>query len=273
MKRKMITQTKTLLAVLVSMTAAGAPSARAQTAAASSTNQAAASVKPLTASTNQWHGSTALGLTLARGNTDTTLFSLTGHAERKWTGNDLSLGLEGLYGESRLTGSTKSTETAESLHGFAQDNLNITDRLFGYGRADGLHDGISDIEYRFTLAPGAGYYFIKNKVTDLSLEAGPAYVFEKLDDHTQSFAMLRVAQKFHYAISPRARLWETLEFLPQVDNLDNYIANAELGVEASLNKSDRLMLRTVLQDTYDSIPAPGRLKNDLKLIASIAYRF
>jgi hypothetical protein len=68
-------------------------------------------------------------------------------------------------------------------------------------------------------------------------------------------------------------VWETLEFLPEVDNLDNYIANAELGIEASLNKSDRLLLRTVLQDTYDSIPAPGRLKNDLKLIASIAYKF
>jgi putative salt-induced outer membrane protein YdiY len=181
--------------------------------------------------------------------------------------------LEGLYGESKLTGGTKSTETAESLQATAQDNVRFTERLFGYGRLEGLHDGISDIEYRVTMAPGAGYYFIKNKVTDLSLEAGPAYIYEKLDDHSHNFATLRVAEKFHYAISAHARAWETLEFLPQVDNFDNYIANAELGVEASLNKSDRLMLRTVLQDTYDSIPAPGRLKNDIKLIASIAFKF
>jgi putative salt-induced outer membrane protein len=269
--------------------AASASMATASTnLAAASTNLAAASAKLATASTslapgpakpppinptNLWHANIAVGLTLARGNTDTTLFSVGAHAQKRWPGNDLSLGLDGLYGESKLSGDSKSTETAESLHGSAQDNLSFTDRLFGYARVDGLHDGIAHIEYRFTLAPGVGYYFIKNKVTDLSLEAGPGYIFEKLDDESQSFATLRIAEKFHYAISARARLWETLEFLPQVDNFNNYIANAELGVEASLNKSDRLTLRTVLQDSYDSIPAPGRLKNDLKLIASVAYKF
>ncbi len=284
-------QTNVLFTALLSITAAGALSALAQApvpppptaatmlAAASkvlastSTAPAIGSPAPPSAATNQWHGSTAVGLTLARGNTDTTLFSVTGHAERKWQANDLNLGLEGLYGESKLTGSSKSTETAESLHGAVQDDILFTDRFFGYGRVDGLHDGIADIEYRLTLAPGAGYFFIKNKITDLSMEAGPAYIIEKLDDHTQDFATLRVAQKFHYAISAHSRLWETLEFLPQVDNFNNYIANAEVGVEASLNKSDRLMLRTVLRDTYDSIPAPGRLRNDLQLIASIAYKF
>jgi putative salt-induced outer membrane protein len=256
---------------------AGALPSNAQTAApapaATSTNVAAAKVKPPDPSTNQWHGTTAVGLTIARGNTDTTLFSLTSHAERKWAHDDVNLGVEGLYGESKLLGSTKSTETAESLHGFAQDNVNFTDRFYGYGRVDGLHDGIADIEYRVTLAPGAGYYFIKNKVTDLSAEVGPGYIFERLDSESQSFATLRIAEKFHYAISAHARLWESIEFLPQVDNFNNYIANSELGVEASLNKSDRLLLRTVLQDTYNSIPAPGRLKNDLKLIASLVFKF
>ena len=262
----MLSNTKKSVAAFLLIALASALSARAQAPAAASPNVAPAVINP-------WHGSAALGLTLARGNTDTTLFSLSTHAERKWTNDDLNLGLEGLYGESKLTGDTKSTETAESLHGAIQDNINFTDRLFAYARVDGLHDGISDIEYRFTLAPGAGYYFIKNKVSDLSLEVGPAYIFEKLDDHTQSFATLRVSEKFHYALSARSRVWETLEFLPQVDKFDNYIANAELGVEAGLNKSERLLLRTVLQDSYDSIPAPGRLKNDLKLIASVAYKF
>jgi putative salt-induced outer membrane protein YdiY len=223
--------------------------------------------------TNLWQGTVSVGLTLARGNTDTTLFSATGVAKKRWTGNDLTLGVEGLYGESKNPGQTKATETAESLHLYGQDNINFTDRLFGYARVDGLHDGISHIDYRFTLAPGVGYYFIKNKISDLSLEAGPGYIFEKLDDETKSFATLRVAEKFHHAFTPHARLWETLEFLPQVDNFNNYIANGELGVEAGLNKSEKLLLRTVLQDSYDSIPAPGRLRNDLKLIASVAYKF
>lgn len=223
--------------------------------------------------TNLWHMTVSLGLTLARGNTDTTLFSAAANAKKRWPGNDLTMGVEGLYGESKLAGQTKSTETAESLHVFGQDNINFTDRWYGYSRLDGLHDGIADIKYRFTLAPGIGYYVIKNKISDLSFEVGPGYIFEELDDQSHDFATLRAGEKFHYALSPRSRLWETLEYLPEVDNFDNYTANGELGVESSLTKNDKLLLRTVLQDCYNSIPAPGRLRNDLKLIASIAFKF
>jgi putative salt-induced outer membrane protein YdiY len=93
----------------------------------------------------------------------------------------------------------------------------------------GFHDGIADIKYRMTLAPGLGYYFITNKVVDLMGEIGPGYIKEQLDGHSESFATLRIAEKFHYAISPNARMWETIEFLPQVDHFDNYLVNAEVG--------------------------------------------
>jgi hypothetical protein len=49
--------------------------------------------------------------------------------------------------------------------------------------------------------------------------------------------------------------------------------NAEIGVEAALNKSNKLALRSVLDDSFDNEPAAGRLKNDLKLITGITYKF
>jgi putative salt-induced outer membrane protein YdiY len=58
-----------------------------------------------------------------------------------------------------------------------------------------------------------------------------------------------------------------------VDKFDNYIINAEIGVEADLTQDKKLSLRAYLQDTYNSIPAPGHKKNDAKLIAAIAYKF
>ena len=136
-----------------------------------------------------------------------------------------------------------------------------------------MHDGISDIQYRFTLAPGAGDHFIKNKIRDLSLKLGRVTF---LRDSTMTLKFCHLARRGEvslclFAASPR--LWETLEFLPQVENFNNYIANGELGVEAGLNKSEKLLLRTVLQDSYDSIPAAGRLRNDIKLITSVAYKF
>jgi len=74
-------------------------------------------------------------------------------------------------------------------------------------------------------------------------------------------------------LSDRARVWQTAEFLPQVDDLNNYIINAEVGIEADLNTTGKLALRAYLQDTYNNVPAKGREKNDAKLVAAIAYKF
>jgi putative salt-induced outer membrane protein YdiY len=62
-----------------------------------------------------------------------------------------------------------------------------------------------------------------------------------------------------------------LEFLPQVDDFNNYILNGEIGVESALTKS--WALSVILQDTYDNEPAPGREKNDVKLIAALKWKY
>jgi len=239
--------------------AAGAMPGRAQTAA--------------TSTNTHWQSSVNVGGSLTRGNSDTTLFSAGITTEKKWRADSLAMGADGLYGESKLSGQSKSTETADQLHGFAQYNRTISTNFYGYGRAEGLHDGIADVQYRLTLAPGAGYYIIKNPRIDLSVEAAPSYITEKLDGHYESYAALRLAQKFHWAISPKSKYWETIEYLPQVDQFGNYIVNFETGVEAALNNNNKLTLRTVLQDTYNNAPALNHLKNDLKLIVGIAYKF
>lgn len=86
---------------------------------------------------------------------------------------------------------------------------------------------MADIKYRFLLSPGAGYYFIKNKTTDLSGEVGHGLVTQKLGDVSSTYATLRLGEKFHHTVSDRARIWQTAEILPQVDRLNNYIINAE----------------------------------------------
>ena len=226
-----------------------------------------------------WESSAAAGLTLTRGNSDTFLSTLSLMTGKKWDMNELAMDIDGTYGttkETRVTSGGKQTfnqTTAQSLHGFIQYNRLFTERWYGYGRVEGLHDGVADIKYRITLSPGVGYYFLKNTNTDLSAEAGPGYVIQKLGDDRSSYATLRLAERFHHALSDRARMWQTLEWLPQVDKFNNYIVNFEIGLEADLSSSKKFSLRTYLQDTYNNVPAKGREKNDAKLVAAIAYKF
>ena len=212
-----------------------------------------------------WKSSVSAGLTLTRGNSDTMLFTANFLTTRKTPVNEYSLGLAGAYGDQN------SKDTVNNYSAFGQWNHLFTDRFYSYVRADALRDVIADLDYRLTVGPGAGYYLIKETNTLLAAEAGGAFETEKLGSKSDTFATVRFAERFEHKFSPRARIWEHAEILPQVDKFDNYVVNAEIGVEASLTES--FSLRTYLDDTYQNRPAAGKLKNDAQLIAAIAYKF
>lgn len=215
-----------------------------------------------------WDFSAAAGLTLTRGNSKTLLFTANVLGIKKWdeAQNELDLGADGVYGENN------SVKNAESVHGFGQYNRLFTDRWFGYLRVEGLHDAIADIRYRITVSPGVGYYFIKETNTTLRAEVGPGYIYEKdTDGPHHSYMTLRLAERFEHKINEHARVYESVEVLPQVDRFSNYIINGEVGVETTMTK--KLSLLTYVQDTYHSEPADSRLKNDIKLVSAIKYKF
>jgi len=231
----------------------------------------AADTTPTT--TNHWESSIAAGATLTRGNSETFLGTLAAGTGKKWDQNEIALGADAAYGTTKNSSTGHNDTTAETLHGFGQYNRLFNERLYGYGRIEGLRDGVADIKYRLSLSAGAGYYFIKTKETLLSAEVGPGFIAQRLGTNDQTYATLRVGEKFNQALSDRARLWQTAEILPQVDDFNNYIVNFEIGVEADLNSSKKLALRVYLDDTYNNVPAAGRKKNDLKLVAAVAYKF
>lgn len=217
--------------------------------------------------TGLWEHSIGLGFSLTKGNSDTVLATANWLSQRKWLKNELRFGADGTYGEN------DGEKNSQSAHAFAQYNrlFGAADRAYGYLRADGYHDDIADIEYRVILSPGVGYYFIKSDKTSLSGEFGPGYVIEKKGDESRDYLTLRFAERFEHKFNDRVRLWQSLEFLPQVDDWENYIINAEIGVDSTLSK--KLSLRAYVQDTYTSKPAEGRKENDVKLVTSLVYKF
>jgi putative salt-induced outer membrane protein YdiY len=213
----------------------------------------------------EWEKSAALGLTLTRGNSKTLLFTGNIQATKKLPQHEFNFGADATYGED------EDGKNAENIRGYGQYNRLFTEHFFGYLRLEALHDDIADIYYRITLGPGAGYYFIKEKNMSLRAELGPAYIHENVGGEVSDYLTLRIAERFDWKINERAKLWQSVEVLPQVDDWDNFIVNAEIGLETSV--TTQVNLRTYLQDTYDHEPAPGRQKNDLKFVTAIAYKF
>lgn len=218
-----------------------------------------------TTNKSTWEGSAAAGVTLTRGNSKTLLANVSINGSDKWEKNELLLGASATYGEND---NQKNTETAD---GNAQFNRLFSDRLYAGLKLDLFHDGIADIRYRFTAAPLVGYYFIKGTNATLSGEVGPGYIYSDEGGNTDSYLTLRAGERFEYRLTSTAKMWQSVEYLPQVDDFNNYLLNFEIGAEAALTA--KLSLRTVLQDYYNNEPAEGRLKNDLRLIAGVAYKF
>ena len=118
----------------------------------------------------------------------------------------------------------------------------------------------------------AGYYFVKQTNAFLCGEVGPSYVREKFfGEEVHNYIGLRIGERGEYKFASGARIWESVEWIPKIQDMDNYLVNAEAGVAAPINKS--LSVTFLVQDTYKNVPAAGKLKNDLKLIAGVSYNF
>jgi putative salt-induced outer membrane protein YdiY len=236
--------------------------ASAQTVTATATNAPPPPKHP-------WETTAAAGVTLTRGNSRTFLATLSLDSKKKWEDDELLLGAAAGYGED------KDTKNAEFVNGFGQFNHLFTPRFYGALRLDGSYDGIALLDYRVRISPIAGYYLVKETNTTFAVEIGPSVVFEQhggTNTVQQTYLGFRASERFEHKLSATTKIWETLEYVPRVDEwTQKYVITGEAGIDSAINK--HWSLRVVLQDIYDSEPTPGRLHNDLRLVAGTAYKF
>lgn len=232
--------------------------------------------------TNRWESVAAAGVGLTRGNSENFLATASINTHRKWSKDEMLLGASAGYGETtaEIDNPTPPPATKEDhittdqyVRGFGQWNHLFTERFYAGVRLDGVYDNVAGIDYRFTVSPLAGYYFVKKPNLFLAGEAGPSFVAENLAGRpaTQYFA-LRFGDRFEYKFpGDRARVWQTASWVPQVDDFNNWVLTVQVGIAASITKA--LELRLVLDDEYDNEPAAGRKNNDLKLTGQLGYKF
>jgi putative salt-induced outer membrane protein YdiY len=216
---------------------------------------------------NPWESSAAAGLTLTKGNSDTLLVTVGLDTKRKWDKNEAAFGIAAGYGENN------QVKNNEFINGFGQYNRLFSQRFYGGLRVDGNYDGIAGLDYRITISPLGGYYLIKETNTTLSVEAGPSYVWEKYETTGQdNYWGVRFGDRFDHKLTASTKIWEAASYVPKVDNwTEKYVITAEFGIDTAISKA--WSLRVVLQDIYDSQPAPGRKNNDIRLVAGTAYKF
>lgn len=211
-----------------------------------------------------WQSKAAAGLSIAQGNSDTMSLSLELTAGLKAAKNETSLGAAFAYGE------TDSSATEDNAKAFAHYSRLTENRIYMYVNCDIGYDSIASLDYRLVMGPGLGYHLLKDDTQELKIELGASYVSEKIRDGSGSDAIaVRVMQRYDRTLSKTAKLWETVEYLPEADNPDAFLLSAELGIETTI--SSKLSLRILIQDRYDSDPAVGVAENDVSARMALVY--
>jgi putative salt-induced outer membrane protein YdiY len=213
--------------------------------------------------TKGWEASLNAGLNLTRGNKDTLLANGGIAAFRSFGQNEIRLGLDGAYGK------TEEEQTVGNAKAAANYKRKLA-HAYGYVDASVLEDTIADIDYRAMIGPGVGYYVLDNSRAKLGLEAGVSYVYERVAGVQDDYVACRFAERLDVKLSDTAKCWEAVEYLPAIEDFQQYLLNAEAGIEAAINA--HLSLRVVVQDAYNSRPGADREYNDLILTAGVSYR-
>ena len=208
------------------------------------------------------------GLSLADGNSETLSAngSLKTEGEKEGLGSVLA-GVEANYGEDTKEEVTERTVNNAKAYGNVKKTL--SPRTFVSGDASLLYDEIALVDYRAITGLGLGAYLVKNDKREMTVEAGPAYLWEQVDGLSDDYLTVWFGQRYACQATQTAKLWEAVKYTPEASDFDNYLLTGEIGVEAAMSES--LSLRVVLQDTYDSTPATDKEHNDLSLVAGIGF--
>lgn len=217
----------------------------------------------LAAEENPWEVTGAAGLSWADGNSQSVAYSLQLLASRITPDNELYLGGDYFFAES------KGAATTDSLKLSAQYNHLAGERFYYGATGQYLTDHVADLDYRIDVGGLLGWYFIKTERDSLAVEFGPGYTWEKQGRTSSDYVNLRFAQRFEHKLGPGAKLWQSVAFIPEAGDFSNHLITGEIGLDTRV--TDHWSVRTFLRYQRDNTPALGREKDDLSLMLGVGY--
>ncbi len=212
-----------------------------------------------------WTTTAALGVSVAKGNSDSLQVSLAYDTAYRSESDEFFFNAGYSYGEN--DGLTAS----DALYASIRYNRLLNQRsYFGVGTSF-LRDDLAGVNYRFTPNALLGHYFIKNETMTLALEGGPAYVIEEVNGVSDSYFAVRVAERFTWNASSNVTFNQAAILDLDPKNTDNYLLTVSAYLDVDI--TENLAWRLSGAWNYDNEPAAGLEKEDLTLTSGIAIKF
>jgi putative salt-induced outer membrane protein YdiY len=224
-----------------------------------------------------WKGSGTLGLSLARGNSETTNLNTAVAVERKTPHDDFAVSESSIYSTDNLPG---AGVTANAVLGTIHYNRNITARLFVAAEGDFTHDELQDLTLRAIYTGGLGLHAIAKPNTTLDVLAGINYTRETYNgtaanpgpSFDRNLPGLTFSEVFMHKFGALTTLNETASIYPDLQDFSQYRVSLDANAVTKINKW--LGWQITVSDRYvTNPPILGTKANDVILSTGINVAF
>jgi putative salt-induced outer membrane protein YdiY len=207
-----------------------------------------------------WQGFVDVGLSAARGNTDSTTISAGFNAARTRTRDKLTTYFNGLYSRNRTQ--LPVTVTSDTRRGGLRYELNFNPRAFGFVSGDFEADALQQLDLRVVGGAGFGRHVIQNKRNTFDLFGGATANREHY-----STGLLRLTAEGLFSEESTHRINGTFSFrqklgvFPNLTDTGDYRLTLDTTAVTTLLRW--LSWQVTISDRYSTDPVPGTRKNDI----------
>ena len=217
-----------------------------------------------------WSGSADAGLSLTRGNAETSTVNIGMNAARATTRDKISVYYMQLFARNSTAGT--SVTTANAKRGGARYDVNLTGRSFAFGMGDLEADEFQRLDLRLVLGGGLGWHVYKTEKTAFDFFGGGAMNREYFSTGlSRTSGEVLLGEEVTDKLSDRTTLRERFVFMPNMTETGEYRLNFDTSAIVGL--STRIGWHFTFSDRYLSNPVGGAKSNDVLLTTGIRVGF
>ena len=233
-----------------------------------------ASVKTVRSESEQhaygaWGGYLDSGLSISRGNADTTNFTVGATATRQNEKSKAGAFINSIYSSGTTNG--VSLTTASAIHAGLRFDFNLSDKTFAFAFTDFDHDRFQQLDLRNVIGGGLGYHLIKTDSTTFDLFGGGSFNQEYFTTLTRRSGEALVGESLDHKLSSAFSIRERLEFYPDLSDLGQYRVVFDTAAITKINKV--LSWQVDASDRYITDPVNGLKGNDLLFTTGVRLAF
>ncbi len=234
---------------------------------------ALSSVNPPLKPPAKWTGDLSVGVTSTHGNSKTEMISANANLVKRTEKDRAQVTADYAKGEQEDPDTGETVTIEDWWRAKGKYDYFLSKKMYGY--LDGRYekDAVADLERRVIIGVGAGYQWIESEDMNFSSEFGLASLYEKFDNQTESNdeISLQLSYNFDKKLRKNIKLVHDLTYYPSIDKFSNYFLTTTAGVRADFTEKFFVTAKAILN--YDTTPAIGAHKTDVKYFLGLGYRF